>query len=126
MSNFRKLTEAELQSYGIKSNPQQKKFLDLVKKNFGDKVAKIMVGCSTEYNDEYHQLHGLSYVEVYDAKGELMTPLKSQIAEWRRVLTSGSTYGLFDSQKDEDSDDFVDEPNDIVINIGNTDLYVKE
>lgn len=126
MDKYRKLTKEEVEAYGIKTkqNNMYKDFINIVIKHFGTNAYRVLIGFNSEYNDMNYDIHGFSYIEVYDKDGNWLVPKKDMIKEWRRVLSNDEyIYKLCNNKTSSN-----DPPDDLIIFIGESipDLYVKE
>lgn len=116
--SFRKLSNDELNSYGIPTEncaPQiLKTYLDTYFKGW----ARCVVVLNAEYNDEYYN-HSTKCVIAFDAEGNEIVPDKTLSIEARKEVPDAYDLGV----RDEESEDEIE---DLVFIASIPDLYVKE
>lgn len=118
---YRKLTAAEMEKFGIKVASKNKVVEDYVKKYFPDTASMVHISFNSEYNDEGYRLNGIALLMVFDNHGNELLP-KTNPLEARRV---GCNLNIYPKEYDNYNDSCHNEPDDLVIYLNVPELYVK-
>jgi hypothetical protein len=88
---YKKLTKAELRSYGIDLSEAKTEsdicLIKFVKQYYPTSASIIEVVVDSEYNDESYD-NTLKYVVVYDKNGDELVPLKESREKCREALSN--------------------------------------
>lgn len=122
---YRKLTEHELELFGISRTFAEQKssahdeYREFVKKYYNDTATLAEVVMNSEYNDEDYE-NSVQMVIVYDGDGDEIVPNKSTARECRNDMSSlGLPSGEYESREAKES--FF-----VQLSPKFPDLYVKE
>jgi hypothetical protein len=103
IDKYRKLTEAELKSYGIKKI--DKSIIDFVNGYYPSSAKYIEFSFNNKYNDSTYDID-ISYIGVYDENDDELLPLKATAhdsrLEWQdfvRFFTNDDQHDEVDTQR---------------------------